>query len=69
MRPSFLLRDELADALLVVKSRPYADPREEEFDDADYILHVLVKNAEGLKVWMMSHGLLEWDETYLRADV
>ena len=62
------IKDDLADVLLVVKQRPYAEPREEEYEDAEYILDCLLKNSSGLKVWMMSHGLLDWNDDYVRVD-
>lgn len=42
------MRDEIADALSVIRSSKDSEPSDEDYDDADYIILRLLRNRPGL---------------------
>ena len=73
------LRDEIADALSVIRSSKDSEPSEEDYDDADFIIQRLLRNRPGLLALLgdatmpprgeMSNRLRWWGTVPLKEDV
>jgi hypothetical protein len=56
------LRDCFADAVMVIKSSRESEPTIEDYDDADYLLMMMLRNDDELKVWLCENGFVSTSE-------
>lgn len=52
------LLDSLADAVMVIRLSPESEPTVEDYDDADYLLSVMLRNPDELKDWLSQNGFI-----------
>jgi hypothetical protein len=52
------LRDCFADAVMVIRLSSESEPTIEDYDDADYLLMMMLRNDDELKVWLCENGFI-----------
>jgi hypothetical protein len=65
------LRDCFADAVMVIRLSPESEPTSEDYDDADYLLTMMLRNDDELRVWLSENGFVSTSEIAgsLRVDI
>jgi hypothetical protein len=65
------LRDCFADAVMVIRLSPESEPTAGDYEDADYLLMMMLRNNDELKVWLSENGFIPTSEItdLLRVDI